>query len=149
MNIGPKTIEKMKAMAAEQIDTYTGQINAAFLKADDGKLKVSLSFDIAVSTTKEGGIDLDATIYFTESKVKEKISDIVFENQEELPLAGIYIARNPRRRMENWERSKPLDETTGTPTNNPDHTWVVPESMLKDRVGTPAEQIGQEPAKVE
>jgi hypothetical protein len=87
MQIGPKTLEKMKAMAGDHIDTYAGKINTAFLKSE-GKIKVSLSFDIGVSTTKSGGIDLDATISFTESKVKEKISDIVMENQEELPLTG-------------------------------------------------------------
>lgn len=86
MHLGNKTIDKMKSMAGEQIDTYAGKIGTAFLKADDGKLKVSLSFDIAVSTTKVGGIDIDATISFVESRIKEKISDIVVENQEELPL---------------------------------------------------------------
>jgi hypothetical protein len=87
MNIGSKTIDKMKAMAAEQLDTYAGKVNLAFLRAEGGKLKVSLSFDIAVSAIKKDGVDIDATISFTESKVKDKISDTVVENQIELPLA--------------------------------------------------------------
>jgi hypothetical protein len=73
MQIGEKTISAMKAMAA-------------FLKSEDSKLKVSLTFDIAVSETKPNGIDLDATISFTESKVKEKVSTTVMENQVDLPF---------------------------------------------------------------
>ena len=32
MEIGPKSIEAMKQMAADQIDTYAGKINQAFRK---------------------------------------------------------------------------------------------------------------------
>jgi hypothetical protein len=87
MNIGSKTIDKMKSMAAEQLDTYAGKVNVAFLKSESGNLKVSLSFDISVSAIKKDGVDIDATISFTESKVKEKISDTVVENQIDLPLS--------------------------------------------------------------
>ncbi len=87
MQIGSKTIEAMKAMAGEQIDTYAGKINTAFLKSTD-KLKVSLTFDIGVSATKTNALDLDVTISFTESKVKEKVSTTVMENQVDLSLGS-------------------------------------------------------------
>ncbi len=91
MNIGAKTIEAMKNMAGDQLDTYAGKIGVAFLKAEEGKLKVSISFDISVSEEKKDGIDVDTTISFTESKVKEKISDTIVENQLDLPLDGAKI----------------------------------------------------------
>ena len=86
MEIGKKSIEAMKGMAAEQIDTYAGKINQAFLKSEDSKLKVSLAFDLFPSETKANGLDIDATISFVESKVKEKVSKCVVENQTEMPL---------------------------------------------------------------
>ena len=85
MNIGPKTIEKMKGMAGEQLDTYASKINTAFLKNTEGKFKVSISFDLAVSEIKADSVDLDATISFTADKVKDKVSLLVTENQLELP----------------------------------------------------------------
>ncbi len=93
--IGEKTIQAMKDLAGEQIDTYAGKINTAFLKAEDSKLKVSLTFDLSVSETKPNGIDIDATISFTESKVKEKVSTTVMENQTDLPLGTtVYKVKN-------------------------------------------------------
>jgi hypothetical protein len=86
MNIGPKTIEKMKGMAGEQLDAFAKKINEAFLKADDGKLKVTIAFDIAVSETKKDAVDLDATISFVADRIKDKVSSTVVENQVELPL---------------------------------------------------------------
>jgi len=88
MLIGDKTIAKMKAMASDQIDTYAGKINTAFLRAEDGKLTVSLSFALAISKIKDR-LDIDTTIGFVESKVKDTIKDTVCENQEELPLGTV------------------------------------------------------------
>ncbi|MDD5170902.1 MAG: hypothetical protein PHN75_18950, partial [Syntrophales bacterium] len=62
--IGPKTIDSMKALAQEKIDTYAEKMNESFLKSDDGKLKVSISFDLAYSE-KPDSVDLDCTISFT------------------------------------------------------------------------------------
>lgn len=83
--IGEKTIAEMKALAAEKIDTYAEKMDAAFLKSDDGKLRVSISFDLAQSE-KPDSIDLDCTISFTSEKIKDKTSTTVTENQVELPL---------------------------------------------------------------
>ena len=83
--IGPKTIERMKALAAEKIDTYAVKMNDSFIKSDDGKLRVSLAFDLAYSE-KPDSIDLDCTISFTSEKIKDKTSTTVTENQVELPL---------------------------------------------------------------
>jgi hypothetical protein len=66
----------------------TGKINTAFIRAEDGKLTVSLSFALGISKIKNG-LDIDATIGFVESKVKDTIKDTVMENQEELPLEGV------------------------------------------------------------
>ena len=83
--IGEKTIESMKALAAEKIDTYAVKMNDSFLKSDDGKLRVSISFDLAASE-KPDSIDLDCTISFTSEKIKDKTSTTITENQVELPL---------------------------------------------------------------
>jgi len=85
MEIGPKSIEAMKQMAENQIDTYAGKINQAFLKSDDGKLRVTLSFELYMSA-KPDSIDLDCTISFTSEKIKDRTSTTVTENQVELPL---------------------------------------------------------------
>ena len=84
--IGPKTIDSMKALAVEKIDTYAEKMNESFLKSDDGKLKVSISFDLAYSE-KPDSVDLDCTISFTSEKIKDKTSTTITEHQAELPLA--------------------------------------------------------------
>ena len=89
MEIGPKSIEAMKQMAENQIDTYAGKINQAFLKSDDGKLKVTLSIDLSVSTVKAGGIDCDVSIGFVADRIKDKISETIVENQVEMNLAAV------------------------------------------------------------
>lgn len=89
MEIGPKSIEAMKAMAADQIDTYAGKINQAFLKSDDGKLKVSISIDLAMSGINPGGIDCDVSIGFVADRIKDKISETIVENQVEMNLAAV------------------------------------------------------------
>jgi hypothetical protein len=86
MEIGPKTIQMMKALTVEHLDTYAKTLDVAFKKSDDGKLKVSISFVLSVSTEKANSVDVDATISFTAEKIKEKISQTVTENQIELPL---------------------------------------------------------------
>lgn len=87
--IGEKTISKIKAMTADQIDTYAGKVNQAFLKSDDGKLKVTLSIDLSVSTVKAGGIDCDVSIGFVADRIKDKISETIVENQVEMNLAAV------------------------------------------------------------
>lgn len=87
--IREKTIQKMKAMAADQIDTYADKINQAFIKSDDGKLKVSISIDLAMSGIKPGGIDCDVSIGFVADRIKDKISETIVENQVELNLAAV------------------------------------------------------------
>lgn len=89
--IGPKTLEKMILTAAEQLGAHRELIDKAFCKADDGKLKVSISIDLAVSAEKPGGIDVDTTISFVAERVKYKVSSTVIENQADLPLEGATI----------------------------------------------------------
>ncbi|MFH1146843.1 MAG: hypothetical protein V1736_03965 [Pseudomonadota bacterium] len=85
--IGPKTISRMKHMVSEQIDAFAMKIDEAYIKAYEGKLKVTLSIDLCTSTVKATGIDIDCSIGFIADRVKDKISDTVIENQIELPLA--------------------------------------------------------------
>jgi hypothetical protein len=85
--IGPKTITRMKLMVSEQIDAFAKKIDEAYIKADEGKLKVTLSIDLCTSTIKATGIDVDCSISFIADRVKDKISDTVVENQIELPLS--------------------------------------------------------------
>lgn len=87
--IREKTIQKMKAMTADQIDTYADKINQAFVKSDDGKLKVTISIDLAVSTVAAAGIDCDVSIGFVADRIKDKISETIVENQQELNLAAV------------------------------------------------------------
>jgi len=84
--IGPKVIEKMILTASEQIGAHRELIERAFIKSDDGKLKVSIGIDLAVSADKPGGIDVDTTISFVTERVKDKVSSTVMENQADLPL---------------------------------------------------------------
>ena len=95
--IGEKTILKMKSLAAEQIDSFSREIDKAFLKNEDGKLKISMSFDLSMSQIKPTGIDVDCTLGFTADRVKNKISDTVVENQLDLPLAGKIYPLNDAR----------------------------------------------------
>jgi|GEM_PF-3273718 len=72
--IGTKTIEAMKGMAAELLDIYEEKLDVAFMKTgEEGKLKVGISFDIALSASTANAVDVDATITFTADKVKDKI----------------------------------------------------------------------------
>ncbi len=81
MNVGERSIKAMRDLGIELIDSHAKRINEAFLKSDDGKVKVSLSYDIAVSEKKADYIDIDATISFTTEKVKTKVTESVSENQ--------------------------------------------------------------------
>jgi hypothetical protein len=85
--IGPKTIASMKQAAAEKIDIYAGQIDKAFLKSDDGKLKISIGFDISMSEKMANGVEVATTIGFVADKIKDKTVCTVIENQIDLPLA--------------------------------------------------------------
>jgi hypothetical protein len=85
--IGLKSINEMKTAAAEKIDIYARQINEAFVNSDDGKLKISIAFDLCVSKETPGGIDIETTIGFVAEKIKDKTMATVVENQVEMPLA--------------------------------------------------------------
>jgi hypothetical protein len=76
----------MKALAAEEIDANAKEIDLAFIKSEDGKLKISLSFDLCVSQIAPTGIDVDATLSFTALRIKDKRSLTVVESQTDLPL---------------------------------------------------------------
>lgn len=84
MTIGPKTIEIMKGLACEQLDTFASKMGEAFLKSEDGKLKVSISLDVGVSEIQRNALDIDATISFTTERVKFKVSKTVNELQAEM-----------------------------------------------------------------
>ena len=83
--IGPKTISRMKSEASDKIDLYAAQIDKAFLKSDDGKLKVSIGFDISMSEKTANGIDVSTTIGFVADKIRDKTTCTVVESQTELP----------------------------------------------------------------
>jgi len=86
--IGAKTIGEMKDAAAELIDTHSGKFNEAFAKSDDGKLKISMSFEIAQSATAMKGVDLTASISYVMERIKDKTERLeINENQEVLNFA--------------------------------------------------------------
>jgi hypothetical protein len=84
--IGIKSLTEMKEAAAEKIDIYAEDIDKAFIRSDDGRLKISLSFDLCVSKETAGGIDVETGIAFIADKIKDKTMRTVVELQEELPL---------------------------------------------------------------
>jgi hypothetical protein len=89
--IGPRTIQKMKDTAIEKIDAWAPNIRDAFIKSDDGKLKVSLSYNIFMSKDTPGGLDIKAGISFIESRINDETISTVVENQADLPLdAKVY-----------------------------------------------------------
>lgn len=71
--ISTHTVETMKMLAGELIDAHAAKMNLAFLRADEGKLKVSLGFDIAVSEKTMNAVDVAATLSYTMEKIKDKI----------------------------------------------------------------------------
>jgi len=71
--IGEMTVATMRNMAAELLETYQGKLDAAFMKSEDGKLKISLTFDVSMSQSTQNAVDVDATIAFTAEKIKDKI----------------------------------------------------------------------------
>ena len=81
MNIGSRSITAMKDLGIELIDSHATKINEAFLKSDDGKVKVSLVYDLSVSEDKVNDIEINATISFTTEKVKMKVTKSVSELQ--------------------------------------------------------------------
>ena len=84
--IGPKTIQRMKDTACEKIDAWQEKMASAYMKSDDGKLKVSLGYTIYLSKETQGGLDVEATIAFTAEKISDKTISTVVENQADLPL---------------------------------------------------------------
>lgn len=84
--IGPVTIARMKSIATEKIEAWAPQMRDAFIRSDDGKLKVSIGYNIFMSKETSGGLDIEATIAFVESKINDKTISTVVEGQEELPL---------------------------------------------------------------
>jgi hypothetical protein len=84
--IGPKSIARMKLEASDNIDVYAKQIDDAFMKSEDGKLKVSIGFDLCVSQIQPTGIEISTTISFVADRIKAKTISTVVENQADLPL---------------------------------------------------------------
>lgn len=84
--IGPKTLDRMKNAAIEKINDHAEEIKKAFLKSDDGKLKVSLGYNISMSKETPGGLDIKAGISFIESRINDETISTVVENQADLPL---------------------------------------------------------------
>ena len=85
--ISVKTLEAMKGMAAELIEAHASKLNMAFLKSEDGKLKVSLGFTIAHSEVRQNAVDVAAQISYTMEKVTDKIEKTgISEIQVELAL---------------------------------------------------------------
>jgi len=90
--IGPKTIQKMKDTAIEKIDTWAPKIRDAYLKSEDGKLKVTIGFNIFMSKEISGGLDVETGITFTAEKISDKTTETVVENQMDLPLKVYKLA---------------------------------------------------------
>jgi predicted RNA-binding protein with TRAM domain len=84
--IGPKTIDRMKNTAVEKIEAWAPNMRDAFLKSDDGKLKVTIGFTIFVSKETPGGLDVKTGISFTAEKINDETISTVVENQIDLPL---------------------------------------------------------------
>ena len=78
----------MSELSNQLITTHAASMGKAFLKQDDGRLSVSISFVIEPSKVAKSAIDVDATISFTMEKIKEKVTSRVMDKQEELPLGG-------------------------------------------------------------
>jgi hypothetical protein len=76
--IGEKTIQEMKRQAEELIDTHKRSLQAAFLKAEDGKMKVGISIAIVQAGEK---LIVESTITYTVEKVSDKQSAFIEENQ--------------------------------------------------------------------
>jgi len=83
--LGEKTLDKMIDQSEELITEHRERIIKAFSKQDDGKLAVTLTFNIAPAKTMDQ-YDIDCTINYLMERIKEKISCTVSENQMELPL---------------------------------------------------------------
>jgi hypothetical protein len=79
--IGEKTIETMQRQTKDLIETHKRNIQAAFLKAEDGKLKVGISIAIVQAGAK---LAVESTITYTVEKVSDKQSAFIDENQPAL-----------------------------------------------------------------
>ena len=79
--IGGRTIKAMQDLSAELLNDHAKKINEAFMKSDDGSVKVSISLDVSESEKRANYIDVDATISFTTEKVKAKITKSVSDTQ--------------------------------------------------------------------
>lgn len=71
--ISKHTTDTMKSLACELIDAHAANMNLAFLKAEDGKLKVNLALDVAMSEAVANAVDIAATISYTLERVRDKI----------------------------------------------------------------------------
>ena len=83
--LGDKVFEKMTDQSEELITEHRDRIVKAFGKQDDGKLAVSLTFNIAPAKAMDQ-YDVDCSISYLMERIREKISATVTENQMELPL---------------------------------------------------------------
>ena len=79
--IGERTIEAMQKQSADLIETHKRNIQAAFLRAEDGKLKVGISIAIVQAGEK---LIVESTITYTVEKVSDKQSAFIEENQAPL-----------------------------------------------------------------
>lgn len=86
--LNEKVFVKMSELSNQLISTHAPSMGKAFLKQDDGKLTVSISYVIEPSKVAKNAIDVDATISYTMEKIKEKATARVIDKQEELPLGG-------------------------------------------------------------
>jgi hypothetical protein len=83
--IGAKVIEKMNTLNRELLAAHATRMAQAFLRQEDGKLAVSISFTLAPNKEILDTIDVDASISYIMERVKEKITSRVSEKQDDLP----------------------------------------------------------------
>ena len=83
--LGSKAMEKMIDQGEELLTEHHDRIIQAFGKQDEGKLTVTLTYQIAPAKAMDQ-YDIDCSISYLMERIKEKISATVSETQMELPL---------------------------------------------------------------
>ena len=76
--IGEMTIQAMKAQFSDLIEGHKRNIQAAFSRSEDGKIKVGISFNVE---QKGEGLAVETGIAYTVEKVSDKQSAFIKENQ--------------------------------------------------------------------
>lgn len=79
--IGEKTVEAMKKQACDLIEAHKGQIQKAFFRADEGKIKVGLGINIQQVGPK---LAVETNITYVVEKVSDKVDGYIDENQSSL-----------------------------------------------------------------